>query len=94
MARDVWERLHEILYTGNPECVVYVYRVGPDGKRKKPYYLKCHLVTDLLEMLRDYHGGGDFWLMIREGRTLVFSGEIGIEPLPGRARATSGWPKD
>ena len=56
MSGDVWERLDEVLYNGNPDkCVVYIYRVRPDGKPKTPYYMKCHLVPDLLEMLRDYH---------------------------------------
>ncbi len=86
MSGDVWERLDEVLYNGNPDkCVVYIYRVRPDGKPIRPYYKKCHLVPDLLEMLRDYHGGGEFWLMIREGRKLVFSGLISIG-LPRRNR--------
>jgi len=78
MFRDLWVRLHEILDSDRHFYLVYVYRVTQDGKIIKPYLLKCIGYPDLLEMLRDHHGGGEFKLMIRKGRTLVYSEIISI----------------
>ncbi len=68
--------LKEILDSDRDVYTVYVYRVTLDGKMIKPYLLKCIAYPDLLDMLRDYYGGGKFRLMIRKGRTLVYSEKI------------------
>ena len=78
MFSDLWVRLHEILESDRHFYLVYIYRVTPDGKVIKPYLKKCMAFPGLLEMLRDHHGGGDFKLMIRKGRTLVYSEIISI----------------
>jgi hypothetical protein len=78
---NVWDRLAQILCKGNQHVLIYVYRLGPDDRPVKPYLQKCELLQyfDFLEWLRDTHGSGQYRLLIRRGRTMVFSGNIGIE---------------
>jgi len=33
---DVWDRLWPILFGRNGNVIIYVYRVGPDGRPVKP----------------------------------------------------------
>jgi hypothetical protein len=75
---NVWDRLEPILYEGNENDIIYVYRLGPDNRPVKPYQVRCELFPDFLEWLRDTHGGGEYRLLIRRDRTMVFSGNIGI----------------
>ena len=75
---DVWDRLEYIMSEENYERVVYTYRLGLQGKPIKPYLTKLFADRNLLNTLRDDFGGGEFRLMIREGRKLIFSGEISI----------------
>ena len=63
----------------NPAHKVYVYRIRSDGRIIPPYLLCCAPYPSLLDDLRVKHGGGDFRLLIREGRKMVFSGNISIE---------------
>jgi len=72
------DRLFQILWCENPAHVVYVYRLGSNGATIRPYLLKRRACPGLLEMLRDDFGGGDFKIMVRNGRTMVFAGEISI----------------
>jgi hypothetical protein len=78
MTQDVWERLD--LYLDRPKqgMLLYVYRLDALEKPIKPYLLCCSPYPDLLEDLRDVHGGGDFRILIREGRTMIFRGDISI----------------
>jgi len=55
----------------------YVYQLE-SGKLVKPYLTKLFADRYLLDTLRDDFGGGDFRLMIRQGRKLIFSGDISI----------------
>jgi len=74
-----WEKLFDILEQERPDQTVYVYRVDFLGRVVKPYLLKTFPYAGLPDSLRDDYGGGDFRVMIREGRTLIFSGVISID---------------
>ena len=71
----------------NPERnwrqTVYVYRLRRSGKAEKPYLFKStgffDSDTELFAYLRDEFKGGEFRILIRDGSTMVYSGEIGIE---------------
>jgi len=41
---------------------------------------------DLIESIRGRYGGGEYRLLIREGRTMVFSGHIALAEAPGSMR--------
>jgi hypothetical protein len=82
MTYDVWDRLWMVLATNDAESVVYVYRLNSYGKPIKPCLLKTRVWMELPDMLRDQHGGGHFKLLIRKGRTMIFSGEIAIASDP------------
>ena len=62
---------------------VYIYRLRKSGKAEKPYLDKCTGYFDsdseLFAYIRDQYGSGEFRILIRDGSTMVFSGEIGIE---------------
>ena len=75
---DVWERLDAVLFSNDEELVVYVYRLDAYGNVVKPYLLKCEAWEGLCMMLKDDYDGGDFKLLIRKRRKMVFSGEISI----------------
>lgn len=87
-----WDRLDTILCERNESDVIYVYRLGADNHPVKPYLdkfekslyynfdrVEISAYYDFLTWLRDTHGGGEYQLFIRRGRTMVFSGYIGIE---------------
>jgi len=71
----------------NPERnwrqTVYVYRLFNSGKTQKPYLFKSTGYFDsdseLFSYLRDEFGRGEYRVLIRDGSTMVYSGEIGIE---------------
>lgn len=75
---DVWDHLIPILDEENENDIIYVYRLGPDNRPVKPYLQKCAVFLDFLEWLRDTHGSGEYRLLIRRDRAMVFSGNIGI----------------
>ncbi len=75
---DVWDRLWPILRGRNGNDIIYVYRAGPDGRLVKPLLVKSGAFPDFLEWLRDNHGHGEYRLLIRRGRTMIFSGNINI----------------
>ena len=72
------------LFRADPRQTMYVYRLGPDGRLIKPYLMSCEPYPDLFEDLQAAHGGGEFRILIRQGRKMLFSGAIAIEPLPLR----------
>lgn len=71
----------------NPERnwrqTVYVYRLQRSGKAEKPYLFKStgyfDSDTELFEYIRGEFRGGEYRILIRDGSTMVYSGEIGIE---------------
>lgn len=79
---DVWDRLTSVLSEENYERIAYVYRIDKQGNVTIPYLAKLFADEDLIDNLRDDFGGGEFRILIREGRKMVFSGEISICPRP------------
>jgi len=75
----VWERLWRALDDPAGNRTVYVYRLRTGRKRPNPHIWKGFAWPNLPEMLRDEFGGGDFRVLIRDGRRMVFGGEISIE---------------
>lgn len=74
-----WNCLWELLAEDNWDQTVYVYRVDQFGKTKKPYLAKWAMHSSLLDSIRTDFGSGEYHLMIREGKTMVFTGTIGVE---------------
>lgn len=82
-----WDRLYLLLAEDNPDQTVYGYRVDAAGNAIKPYLFCWYMHGDLLESIRSRYGGGEYRLLIRQGRTMVFSGHIGLAaPLSGTRR--------
>ncbi len=76
------EHLFAILGGGHPRDHMYVYRMV-NGHPESPALFKGQPFPDLLEHLRDQHGGGQFRLLIRRGDKMILSGVIAIEcPTP------------
>ena len=88
MYYDAFDRLMSILFRADNDATVYVYRRDAKGKIIHPYLLKSLAWPDLLETLRDHYGGGGFRIMIRKGKTMIFTGNISIIetiPVPGNS---------
>ena len=62
---------------------VYIYRVDRSGRTIKPFLAKWAMHSDLIAHIRDDFGAGEYHLMIRQGKTMLFTGTIGIGPRPG-----------
>ena len=75
---NAWERLYQLMHREGFNRIAYIYRLNSDGKSQKPFLTKLYPDDRMLDVLRDEYGGGDFRLLIREGRKLVYSGEISI----------------
>lgn len=71
---NVWERFLETLEHEEAEQIAYVYKVDSHGKPVKPFWLKTY-ADSLLEPTLVCEGG-DFLVMIRRGRKMVFSGRL------------------
>lgn len=80
-----WDRLYRLLAEDNPDQTVYGYRVNAHGEAQKPYLFCWFMHEDLVANIRDQYGGGEYRLLIREGRQMVFSGTIGIAQPPRRS---------
>lgn len=78
MYYDAIDRLMLILDRADDDATLYVYRRAATGKIIQPYLLKCSPWPDLLKTLRDDYRGGRFRIMIRKGRTMIFSSNISI----------------
>ena len=74
-----WNKLYRLLAEDDPDLTVYGYRVNAAGIAVKPY-LFCWFMHDyLIESIRDQYGGGEYRLLIRKGRQMVFSGSLYLE---------------
>ena len=49
------------------------------GRKIAPYLAKWNMHAGLLDSIRDEFGTGEYHLMIREGKTMVFTGTIGVQ---------------
>jgi len=76
--QKTFERLDNVLYDATGIETAYVYRLGPNNKPIKPFIRKYSLDANLLMTIQRELGGGKYWVMIRNGRKLVFSGGIAI----------------
>ena len=74
-----WERLHTLIDQDDWELTVYVYRVDHRGRKITPYIAKWGMHAGLLDSLRDEFGSGEYYLMIRQGKTMIFTGIIGVQ---------------
>ena len=79
-AERVWERLWSALDDPFGRRRVYVYRASSGRKGRTSYIWKGFAWPGVPEMLRDDFDGGDFRVLIREGRRMVFSGNISVAP--------------
>jgi len=74
-----WERLHRLLAQDDWDQTVYVYAVDASGKMTKPCIAKWGMHAGLLDSIRDDFGSGEYHLMIRRGKTMLFTGTIGVQ---------------
>ncbi len=82
------ERLWQLLDDGDPRLRMYVYRWN-DGRKILPALLIGLPFSGLMDVLRDGHAGGHFYVMIRRGKMMELSGVISIE-LPLNFQKPSG----
>ncbi len=78
-AERIWNRLWTLLYTSSSYLQVYVYRSALNGQSIGGYIWKGSVCPELPEVLRDEFQGGDFRVLIRKGRRMVFAGNISVE---------------
>ena len=74
-----WERFYKVVAEDNWEQTVYIYRVDRSGRKIMPFLAKWSMHAGLLDSIRDDFGSGEYHLMIRQGKTMVFTGTIGVE---------------
>jgi hypothetical protein len=81
MLSDVWDRLAALTSNGD-DCnsVVYVYRLSANRTAIKPYALRTYLSEGFLTHLQRQLGGGQFKVLIRKDRKMIFSGDIALAP--------------
>ncbi len=75
----MWERLFKLIAQDDWEQTVYIYRVDGAGRKIKPFRAKWGMHAGLLDSIRDEFGTGEYHLMIRDGKTMVFTGTIGVQ---------------
>ena len=76
----MWLRLWNLLDEPGDDDWCYVYRLDRFEKPIKPYLVKYWLPgIDLIWQLQSDFGRGIFRILIRSGRTMTFSGNIGVE---------------
>lgn len=77
-----WFRLWNLLDNPGDDDWVYVYRLDSLERPIKPYVEKYWLPgIDLMWQLQSELGGGLFRVLVRSGRIMRFSGNVGVEPL-------------
>ena len=74
-----WNRLYVLLAQDDWDQTVYIYRVDRSGRTIKPFLAKWGMHAGLLDSLRDEFGSGEYYLMIRQGKTMIFTGIIGVQ---------------
>ena len=79
---ETCERLWAVLEQDAFDQTVYGYRVDQAGQVTESYLFRWYCHFGLLESIRDKFGPGDYRLLIRKGRVMVFSGYISIGPVP------------
>jgi hypothetical protein len=79
---DAVDRLFAVLGAADEDCVVYLYRVQPDGTLRKPYSLKCPPTPHLVSDVQRHFGAGEYKFIIRQGRTMVCAAQFEVGPAP------------
>jgi len=74
-----WNRLYVLLAQDDWDQTVYIYRVDSSRRKITPFLAKWGMHAGLLDSLRDEFGTGEYHLMIRQGKTMVFTGTIGVQ---------------
>jgi hypothetical protein len=84
MDRDTatWMRLWRVLDQDDPDQTVYGYRIDSNGNPIRPYLFCWFGHAGLIQGIQAEYGAGEYQLLIRKGRTMLFSGIIGIGPAP------------
>ncbi len=77
-----WGHLLTLLGEDDLDQVVYGYRVDQFGRAIKPYLFRWYGHSWLIENIQKEYGPGDYRLLIRKGRVMVFSGYICLGPAP------------
>ncbi len=77
-ADRAWTRLWDVLYAPTRHHQVYVYRLTPNGLPVGSYIWRGPATPELPEILRDGFRGGDFRVLIRKKRQMVFGGNISV----------------
>jgi hypothetical protein len=77
------ELLLQLLDDSDPRLRTYVYRLHGNQKIFPAVYVGAQF-PDMFSWLRDTHGGGEFHVIIRRGKTMQLSGIICIGAPPMR----------
>lgn len=77
-----WEQLWMVLDQDDGDQMVYGYRVDRAGRPTKPYLFRWYGHSGLIESIQREYGPGEYRLLIRKGREMIFSGYIAIGPAP------------
>jgi hypothetical protein len=85
-----YEKLVDLLEHRDGRDVLYIYRLH-SGEIIRPHLFADGTLpfSQLVDLLRDEFGGGDFMITIRRCRTILIIGQIGIWAPPGRAHTPS-----
>ena len=74
-----WNRLYVLLAQDDWDQTVYIYRVDRSGRTINQFLAKWGMHAGLLDSIRDEFGSGEYYLMIRQGKTMIFTGIIGVQ---------------
>ena len=78
-AERIWNQLWDVLYASTRHHQAYVYRLDPGGQPMGSYIWRGPAWPELPEILRDVFRGGEFRILIRKKRRMVFAGNFSVE---------------
>ncbi len=73
-----WERLKSVLDQDDAGQTIYGYRLDQARRAIKPYLFCWYGHSGLVDSIRDAFGAGEYRLLPRKDRVMVFSGYICI----------------
>ncbi len=82
---DSDDRLWKAASTHDPYALAYVYRLDSRGRPIKPYAAKWGALEGTLELLTGIQyslGEGEYRVIIRSGRRMLYSGIVSVGPPP------------
>ena len=74
-----WDRFLALLELNDPNAVAYVYRTNGRGKPIKPFWFREAADQTLVDAIQ-LDGGGTVRIIVRRGRTIVFSACLSFAP--------------